>query len=101
MKFIMLLFCLFSLYDCYPQETRQLKDTCLNNLEVGFTAVNTIYTLSHKKDSTAIDYIFYPNGSVRELLYYKKDIIFKKIGWHPNGYKSYEYTYVVGKITGW
>jgi antitoxin component YwqK of YwqJK toxin-antitoxin module len=80
--------------------SNNLRDTCLNGVIISLSHAKTIYTIQHKVDSNSISYVFYPNASIRELYYYKNDIIVKKIGWHENGLKSYEYHYINGKIEG-
>lgn len=103
-KVIILIFCKLISLGLLGQEkeiiTENNKDTCLNGVIVSFSHVKTIYTIQHTVDSNGIAYVFYPNASIRAVIYYKDDTISKKIGWHQNGFKSYEYNYSNGKIEG-
>lgn len=103
-KVLFAIFLLFCVHENYGQDlgnkNENLKDTCIEGVVIHLTNAKTIYFIEHTKDSTGIVYVFYPNASIREMHYYKRDTIRKSVGWHQKGFKSYEYLYVNGKIEG-
>ncbi len=65
-----------------------------------FIGEGVLYKTEYTLKNESYIYIYYPNGVLRELYFLINDTLINQIGWYRNGFKSYEYNYVNGKVQG-